>query len=53
MLIATIPLLVAVVGTLMFALTANAKLVELGRALMWCGVLVALFVAARHTIAIG
>jgi len=53
MLIAIWPLLVAIVGTLIYALASNAKLVEIGRALMWCGILVTMFVAAHQTVKIG
>jgi hypothetical protein len=52
MLVAIVPVLVAIVGVLMFALSSNAKLSKIGFALFWCGVLVALFVAARHTVAV-
>lgn len=50
MLISYLPLLVAVVGLLMFALATNPKLVEIGRTMMWTGLLVTLFALAGRTI---
>ncbi len=38
-----IPLLVLVAGILMYALASNAKVVEIGRAMMWTALLVCLF----------
>lgn len=40
-----VPLLVAVVGVLMYALATNAKLVEIGRILFFCGTLVTTYFA--------
>lgn len=34
-----LPLLVALVGLLMYALSANPKPAEIGRILLWCGLL--------------
>ena len=34
-----LPLLIAVVGLLMYALSANPKIVEIGRILFWTGLL--------------
>lgn len=48
--IAIVPLLVAVVGVLIHALASNAKVAEVGRALMWCGILVTLWVMAGRTV---
>ena len=48
--IAIIPVLVAVVGILVYALSSNTKLAEIGRALMWCGILVATWVAAGRVV---
>jgi hypothetical protein len=50
--IAIIPLLACVVGLLVYVRTpdANAKVVEVGRALFWCGLLVTLLVVAQHTV---
>ncbi len=53
MLIAYIPLLAAVIGLLMFVLASNAKVVEVGRALLWCGTLVTLFSVAHQTVQLG
>lgn len=44
------PCLAAVIGVLVYALTNNAKVAEIGRALMWTGFLVTLFVVANHTV---
>jgi|KBSSwiStaDraftv2_1062776.scaffolds.fasta_scaffold00132_25 hypothetical protein len=48
--IAIIPLLAAIVGLLIYVLAANAKVVEVGRALFWCGLLVTLFTVASKVI---
>lgn len=53
MLIAIVPLVVAIIGALVYALASNAKAVELGRALFWCGVLVTLLVEAHYTVKLG
>ena len=37
-----IPLLVTIIGVLLYALT-NDKAEEIGRAMMWCGLVVVLF----------
>lgn len=52
MLIAIVPLLIAIVGLLIYVLSANTKMQEVGRALMWCGFLVTLFVAAHKTLSL-
>lgn len=52
--IAFVALLVAVLGLLIFVLAKNNPDVkEIGRCLMWCGVLVTLLVLGKHTITIG
>lgn len=48
MLIAIAPLLIAVVGLLIYVLAANAKTVEIGRILFFCGTLVSTWVVAAH-----
>jgi hypothetical protein len=48
--IALIPLLAAIVGLLVYVLAANPKVIEVGRALMWCGLLVTLFAVASHVV---
>ncbi len=49
-----IPLLVLVAGILVYALASNAKVVEIGRAMLWTALLVCLLsLAAWHSIAIG
>lgn len=50
MLISIVPLIAAIVGILVYVLASNAKAVELGRVLMWCGILVSLMVAASHVV---
>ncbi len=49
-LIAYIPLLIALLGLLMFALSASAKVVEVGKCFMWCGTLVTLFTVASKSV---
>jgi hypothetical protein len=44
------PLLAAVAGLLVYVLSGNAKVVEVGRALMWCGLLVTLWVLAGRSV---
>jgi Na+/phosphate symporter len=53
MLIAIIPLLILVVGLLMYALAANPKVQEAGRIMFFCGMLVITFVLARQTLSLG
>lgn len=50
MIIAIAPLLAAVIGILIYILASNAKLTEVGRALMWTGFLVTLLVNAQHVV---
>ena len=47
MIIAIVPLLLAVVGLLCYALATNGKIVELGRLTFFAGLLVTSFVLAR------
>jgi hypothetical protein len=48
-----IPLLVLVAGLLMFALAGNAKVVEIGKAMMWTALLVCLMgLASWHGVAL-
>lgn len=44
MLTILLPLLVAVLGVLMYALCTNPKLIEIGRILFFCGALVTVWV---------
>src|SRR3954470_19496006 len=53
MLITVIPLLVCLLGLLAYALSANAKVVELGRLAFACGLLVTLWSLAGHTVRFG
>lgn len=50
MLITILALLVMVAGILIYALSSNAKLVEIGRAMLWTGMLVTLLVASHYTV---
>jgi len=45
-----VPLLICLVGLLTYALASNGKVVELGRLAYACGLLVTLFVVARHVL---
>ncbi len=46
MLITVLPLLVAIVGLLLYVLASNSKVAEIGRAMLWTGLLVTLWFAA-------
>jgi Na+/phosphate symporter len=48
MLVATIPIIVLIVGVLMYALSANPKLSEIGRIMFFCGLFVALLVLGHE-----
>lgn len=50
MLIAFIPLLAIIIGLLVYVLAGNAKVAEMGRITFACGMLVTLFVAAKHVV---
>jgi hypothetical protein len=50
MAIIIVPVIVAVVGALMYALSANPKLQEIGRLLFFCGALISVWVAANHAV---
>ena len=50
MFVAIIPLLVCIVGLLMYALSANTKVAEIGRIMFWTGLLVTLFVSSGKTV---
>ena len=45
-----LPLLVALIGILMYALCANPKLSEIGRLMFFCGLLAFLLVGSRETL---
>ncbi len=53
MFIALVPLFVAIVGLLMFALSANIKVAEIGKIMFACGLLALMFASARESIRIG
>lgn len=46
--IIVLPLLVAVVGLLMYALSVNPKLQEVGRIMFFCGTLAFLFTGSQY-----
>lgn len=46
------PLLVALIGVLMYALSANPKLVEIGRIMFWTGLLAFLLNFGEHSISL-
>lgn len=48
--IVAIPLLVAIVGALVYALSSNPKASELGRIAFSCGLLVAVYIVAGEKI---
>ncbi len=45
-----LPLLVCIIGMLVYALSANAKVGELGRLAYFAGLLVTLFEVAAHVV---
>lgn len=53
MLIAYVPLLLALVGAAIWILASNPKAQELGRALFWTGMLVVMLTVAHQTFRIG
>ncbi len=53
MFIALVPLFVAIVGLLMYALSANTKVAEIGKIMFFCGLLALMFASARESIRIG
>jgi Na+/phosphate symporter len=52
MLIAIFPLLILVLGILLWALATNPVLKEAGRIMFFCGLLVVCFIAAKQAIRI-
>ncbi len=50
MLVVILPLLVAIVGVLVYALSANAKVAEIGRLAYFAGVVVTLWQCASRTL---
>lgn len=53
MLIAIFPVILAIVGVLMWALAANPKLAEIGKIMFFCGLFVTTWQAASWNIKIG
>jgi len=50
MLIAYFPLLICIIGLLMFVLASNAKLARIGEHMFWTGLLVTLLSTAGKTV---
>jgi len=50
MLVAIIPLLVAIIGLVIYAMASNAKAGECGRLMFGAGLLVCLFLASHQTV---
>jgi len=53
MIITYIPLLVCIVGLLMFALSENPKIGPIGKDMFWVGLLVTLASASSHVVTLG
>ncbi len=52
MAIAIFPIIVAILGILLWFISANGKVQEVGRIMFFCGLLVLCFVLARETVRI-
>jgi hypothetical protein len=48
--IAIVPLLILIVGLLLYVLASNAKVAEIGRITFACGMLVTTYVTAAHVV---
>lgn len=53
MLIAVYPLVLAIVGALVFALASNQSAKELGRGAYWAGMFALAFALAHYTVRLG
>lgn len=53
MIVAYIPLLLALIGVLMMALSSNAKLARIGEIMFFCGFLVTMMTVAKMTFRLG
>lgn len=53
MAIAIFPLVLAIIGALVYALSSNAKANEIGRACLWAGLFALAFALAAHTVHVG
>lgn len=53
MIIAIVPLVVAVIGTLAYALATNAKVQEMGRIAFFCGLLALMLLMSASHVRIG
>ncbi len=53
MMIALVPLFVAIVGLLMWLLAANAKVAEIGKIMFFCGLMALMFSTAHESVRIG
>lgn len=50
MIIAIVPVIALIIGVLLLATVAKEPWREVGRALLWCSILVLLLVLANHTV---
>lgn len=50
--VAIVPVLAIIVGTLVYALSANGKVAELGRLTFFAGMLVEVYVLAGHAVSV-
>lgn len=53
MLIAIFPLIIALIGVLMYALCTSSKLQEIGRIMFFCGMFVITWTLAKETFHLG
>jgi hypothetical protein len=53
MAISYLPLLISIIGALVYALSSNGKAAELGRIAFSCGLLVTLMTMAHHIVRMG
>jgi Na+/phosphate symporter len=53
MLIAIWPVLILIIGLLMWVLSSNPKVSEAGKIIFFCGMLITTWVLAKHVVRIG
>jgi len=53
MIIALVPLVVAIAGLLLWLLASNVKVAEIGKIMFCCGLLALMFATAKKTVSIG
>lgn len=53
MVVTVVPLVLLILGALIYALAANVKASEMGRIMFFCGLLVLTFALAREVLRIG